>query len=72
MELLNRRFRNLLNICYHTKLKDVPKILETPYVGETLDDKNRLYPPYFYEIKSLKNKKFDDKFLEHILETYKR
>ena len=33
-------FENLINIIYNERLKDVPKILETPFV------KDRLYPPY--------------------------
>lgn len=46
-------FDNLINLIYHEKLKDVPKILETPYI-----DKN---PPYKYEIEMIKNKKFINK-----------
>ena len=37
-------FQNLINIIYNDRLKDVPKILETPFV------KDRLYPPYKFEI----------------------
>ena len=57
-------FENLLNVCYHPKLKDVPKILETPYV-----DKD--YPPYKFEIESLKNKTFNPNLLEDIKNYYK-
>ena len=39
-------FNNLLSIAYNEKLKDIPKILETPYIGENDDSKERLYPPY--------------------------
>ena len=51
-------FDNLIKIIYHEKLKDVPKILETPYVGE--------YPPYKYEIEMIKNKKFDNNLIDNI------
>ena len=64
-------FKTLETICYHDKLKDIPKILETPYVGKTIEDKKRTYPPYYFEIKMLKERKFDDKLLEHIHEKYK-
>ena len=65
-------FEALSYICHHDKLKDVPKILETPYVGMTWTDKKRLYPPYKYEIKMLKENTFDPQLLEHILTDYKR
>lgn len=45
-------FDNILNIVYNERLKDVPKILETPW----LDKK---YPLYKEEIEMLKNKEFD-------------
>ncbi len=43
-------FKNLINIIYNDIFRDIPIILETPYIGDTDDDKNRLYPPYKYEI----------------------
>ena len=54
----NIGFDNLINIIYHPLLKSVPKILETPYVAETEDGK-KIYPPYEWEIKMIKQKKFD-------------
>ncbi len=63
-------FDTLLSIIYHEKLKSISKILETPYVGETLEDKNRIYPPYRFEIKMIREKKFDEKLLEHIQKYY--
>ena len=65
-------FEALSYICHHDKLKDVPKILETPYVGMTWTDKKRLYPPYKYEIKMLNEHTFDPQLREHILTDYKR
>lgn len=52
-------FDTLISIVYHEKLKNVPKILETPYV-------DREYAPYRYEIEMIKNKKFDSNLLEKI------
>ena len=54
-------FDTLINIIYNNRLKNVPKILETPYV-------DKKYPPYKYEIEMIKNKKFDEKLLEKIKE----
>ena len=44
-------FDNMINIIYNDKLKDVPKILETPYINDL--------PPYKEEIESILNKKFN-------------
>lgn len=44
-------FNNLLNIIYHEKLKNVPKILETPYIEGNA--------PYLFEIEMIRNKKFN-------------
>ncbi len=65
-------FENLLHVCYHDKLKDVPKILETPYVGNTWEDKEKIYPPYRFEIQMIQTKTFDTKLLEHIKEYYNK
>ena len=64
-------FETLLKIIYHDKLKDVPKILETPYVGKDIFDKERIYPPYKFEIEMILNKQFDDQLIEKINEYYK-
>lgn len=55
-------FENLLKIIYNEKLKDIPKILETPYIGENEEDKERIYPPYKFEIEMIKSKTFDENF----------
>lgn len=64
-------FDNLMKIIYHPKLKGIPKVLESPYV--TLDDesKERLYPPYKFEIEMIKNKKFNPNLIKDIREFYK-
>ena len=56
-------FSNILNIIYNDKLKDVPKILETPYIEG--------YPPYKFEIEELLNKEFDINLKNKVLEYYK-
>ena len=48
---------------HHPQLTHVPKILETPYVGEDKKDKK---PPYKLEIEMLKNGTFDEGLLEKI------
>jgi len=59
-------FDNMISIIYNEKLKDVPKILETPYVK---DDKES-YPPYKFEIEMIRNKKFNPNLLEDIKNYY--
>ncbi len=59
-------FDNLLHICYHEKLKDVPKILETPYV----DEGKKSFPPYKFEIEMIKNKKLNTNLIEDIKKHY--
>lgn len=56
---------NAINyIVHHDQLKHIPKILETPYVGE---DKKDRKPPYKHEIAMLKNKQFDEELLTKIV-----
>ncbi len=64
-------FDNLLNVIYNKRLEDVPKILETPYVGETDDSKEKNYPPYKFEIEMIRDKKFNEHLLEDIRSFYK-
>lgn len=49
-------FDALSYIVHHESFKDIPKILETPYVGT---DKNNKKPPYQLEIEMIKAKEFD-------------
>jgi len=56
---------NAINyIVHHPSLENVPKILETPYVGE---DKNNKKAPYKYEIEMIRAKSFDEDLLEKII-----
>lgn len=56
-------FEALSQIVHHPSLIDVPKILETPFVGE---DKKYKKPPYQFEINMLKEKTFDEGLLDKI------
>lgn len=62
----NIGFDTLIKIIYNERIKNIPKILETPYVGKTDDAKEKIYPPYKYEIEMIRNKNFDTSFLEKI------
>lgn len=54
----------LRHIVHHPQLKDTPKILETPYIGE---DKNNKKAPYKHEIEMLKSSNFNDQLKEVIM-----
>ncbi len=59
-------FDNLINIIYNKRLEEVPKILETPYVTKEDNSKEKIYPPYKYEIEMIKNKEFDKELINKI------
>jgi deoxyribonuclease-4 len=52
-------FDTLINIIHSERLKDVPKILETPYVENN--------PPYRHEIEMIRNKVFNPNLKELIM-----
>lgn len=54
-------FDALNYIIHHPELADIPKILETPYVGE---DKKNKKPPYKFEIAMLRDQQWDPDLLE--------
>ncbi|GLY09980.1 deoxyribonuclease IV [Pseudobacillus badius] len=56
-------FDALNYIVHHPQLMEVPKILETPYVGE---DKKSRKPPYKFEIEMFRQKAFDDEVLKKV------
>lgn len=56
-------FDNLINVIYNEKLKDVPKILETPYIDD--------YPPYKFEIEAIRNKKIIEDLPARVKDYYK-
>ena len=51
-------FTNLINIIYNKRLDNIPKILETPWIGD--------YPPYKEEIEMIREKKFNDKLKDSV------
>lgn len=57
-------FEALNYIVHHPQLEAVPKILETPFVGE---DKNNKKAPYKHEIAMLRSKEFNESLLANIL-----
>lgn len=57
-------FDKLINIIYNDRLKNVPKILETPYI-------DNMYPPYKFEIEMIRNRKFNPNIIENIINYYK-
>lgn len=57
-------FEALNRIVHHPQLEDVPKILETPYVGE---DKQNKKPPYKFEIDMLRKQTFNEHLKEDIM-----
>jgi len=59
-------FDALIKIVYHPQLTDIPKILETPYVGL---DKNHKKPPYKEEIDMIRNKRFDESMIKRLCES---
>ncbi|WP_078552800.1 deoxyribonuclease IV [Bacillus alkalicellulosilyticus] len=57
-------FKALHYIVHHPQLIHVPKILETPFIGE---DKNSKKAPYKHEIVMLKEGSFNEKLKEEII-----
>ena len=57
-------FEALSYVVHHPELKDLPKILETPFVGE---DKKTAKAPYKFEIEMLKENKFNPDLLDLIM-----
>lgn len=58
-------FKPLHYIIYHDQLKEIPKILETPYVGS---DKKNKKAPYKFEIEMIKEGVFKPELKEVIME----
>ena len=57
-------FKALHYIVHHPQLTHVPKILETPYVGEDKDNKKA---PYKHEIAMFRSKNFNENLLNEIM-----
>ena len=58
-------FDNLIKVLYNERLKNIPKILETPYIEKE-------YPPYKFEIEMIRNKKFNDNLINDVIEISKK
>jgi len=59
-------YNTLLKIIYHDKLKEIPKILETPYVTKDDTSTEKIYPPYKQEIAMIRSCQFDPDLLTKI------
>lgn len=59
-------FDALLYVINHPQLTEIPKILETPFVGE---DKNNKKAPYKFEIEMIKEGIFDEQLKEKIMQS---
>ncbi|MEI3611694.1 deoxyribonuclease IV [Pseudogracilibacillus sp. SO30301A] len=57
-------FKALHYVIFHEEFEKIPKILETPYVGE---DKKNKRPPYKFEIEMIKDGSFDENLLQKIM-----
>jgi deoxyribonuclease-4 len=64
-------FDNLIKIINNDKLKEVPKILETPYVSKIDNPKDLAYPPYKYEIDMIRKGIFNANLINDIRDYYK-
>ena len=61
--------QNLIKFIYHPLLEGKIFILETPYIK--LDEKSKIsYPPYKFEIQTIKDRVFDPSLKEKIIEYY--
>ena len=64
-------FDALINVIYNKRLDNIPKILETPYVTNSDESKDKIYPPYKFEIEMIRNKKFNPNLINDIRNFYK-
>ncbi len=62
-------FDNLIKIIYNKKVENIPKILETPYID--YENNKRVFPPYLFEIKMIREKKFNPNLITDIINYYK-
>lgn len=64
-------FDNLIKIINNEKIKDVPKILETPYISRIDSEKALTIPPYKLEIEMIKKNKFNENLINDLRTIYK-
>ena len=64
-------FDKLINFIYHPLLSEKIFILETPYVPK--EEKSKItYPPYKFEIETIRNKTFNANLKEEIIKYYSK
>lgn len=59
-------FEALSYVVHHPDFKEIPKILETPYIPSPTNPK-KSYAPYKYEIEMLRKYEFDPNMIERII-----
>ena len=59
-------FEALRYIVNHKDFLDVPKILETPYITATEEEKQKTLPPYLQEIRMLREGRFHSNIVQEI------
>ena len=59
-------FDALINVIYNPLFENIPKILETPYVTKDDSSKDKIYPPYKYEIEMIRKKSFNSNLINEI------
>ena len=59
-------FDALIKVIYNPFFEDIPKILETPYVTKDDASKEKIYPPYKYEIEMIRKKMFNPDMINQI------
>ena len=64
-------FDKLMSIINNEKIKNVPKILETPYVNRTDLEKELVIPPYKFEIDMIKKGAFNPNLIADLRNYYK-
>ena len=59
-------FDALINVIYNPLFENIPKILETPYVTKDDNSKEKIYPPYKYELEMIRKKEFNSNMINQI------
>lgn len=59
-------FDNLINVIYNERISNLPKILETPYITKEDIAKEKIYPPYKFEIEMIIAKKMNENLINDI------
>lgn len=65
-------YDNLIKVIYNDRLDGIPKILETPYLGVDDNAKEKIYPPYKFEIEMIRNKEFNPNLKDDVRKYYSK